>query len=62
MSAKIFLYNLNGYIVLYVITKLRESSFSQSNVKIDPPSHTKARFKKPTQSRINLLDSHTVIN
>ena len=62
MSAKIFLCNLNAYIMLYVITKLRDSSFSQSEVKIDPPSHTKARFKKPTQSRINLLDSHIIIS
>ena len=63
MLIKIFLYILKAHTMLYIITKFRDSRFSQSEVKAEgrqfcpPPKKTKTktkkpRSKKPTQNRV----------
>ena len=60
MSAKFILHTLKGYIMLYIITKFRDSEFSQSEVKVggsfaSPPEYSEARSKKPTQNMVKKI-------
>ena len=48
MSAKIFLHILKAYLMVYIITKLGDSSSSQTQVQIGGRSFS----KKPNQNRI----------
>ena len=46
--------------MLYIITKFRDSEFSQSEVKVggsfaSPPEHSEARSKKPTQNMVKKI-------
>ena len=52
MSEKIFLYTLKLYVMAYITTKFRSSSFSQSEVSC-PTQKQNAKF----QPRIQLIDS-----